>query len=172
MNKALFLDRDGVVNVEKDYVYKIEDFEFNEGVFDTALYFQNKGFKIFIITNQSGIGRGYYSIKDFEILTSWMIKKFQENGINILQVEYCPHSPDENCSCRKPKTKMIENIVKNHNIDLKTSILVGDKSSDIKCAKNAGIKTSVQVKTGHKFDEAKSQADYVCNSIKDLIQLF
>lgn len=172
MKRGLFLDRDGVINVEKNYLYKIEDFEFINGIFETAHFFQKKGFKIFIITNQSGIGRGYYSLEDFNTLTSWMIKEFEKNGVKISQVELCPHSPNVECNCRKPKIGMIENILKNHDIDLENSILIGDKDSDIKCAKNAKIATSIQVKTGHKFDETKSEATFVCDSIKEVIQFF
>ena len=171
MHKAIFLDRDGVVNIEKDYLYKIEDFEFIDGLFSSLKYLQDLDYKLFIITNQSGIARNYYSLQDFNKLTSWMLKEFEKNGIKISQVELCPHGPKDNCLCRKPKTAMIDNILKNHDIDLEKSWLIGDKSSDILCAKNANIKNSIQVKSGHSFDEEKSQADYICNSIKDINQI-
>ena len=171
MQKAIFLDRDGVINVEKDYVYKIEEFEFIEGVFDTLKAFQKEGFLLFIITNQSGIGRGYYKIEDFKLLTSWMLKEFEKEGITISQVEFCPHSPDEICQCRKPKTGMIENILKNFSIDLEHSWLIGDKEADIKCANNAKIKNTIQVKSGHTFDETESKADFVCESIADCVKV-
>lgn len=168
MQKAIFLDRDGVINIEKSYVSKIEDFEFISGVFDTLNYLQNSGYKLFIITNQSGIGRGYYTQEDFDKLTSWMLNEFKKRQIIISQVEHCPHNPNEDCTCRKPKSGMIENILKNHKVDLENSWLVGDKESDILCAKNAGIKNTIQVKTGHAFQEENSLADFVCNSIKDV----
>lgn len=168
MQKAVFLDRDGVINIEKEYLYKIKDFEFIEGLFDSLKYLQKLNYKLFIITNQSGISRNYYTIEDFNILTSWMLKEFEKNGIKISQVELCPHGPNDNCDCRKPKTAMIKNILKNFSIDLENSWLIGDKTSDILCAKNANIKNTIQVKSGHKFDENKSQADYICNSIKDI----
>lgn len=168
MNKAIFLDRDGVINIEKDYLYKVEDFEFVNGVFDTLNYLKKFDFKFFIITNQSGINRGYYTKEDFIKLTSWMLNEFEKNGIVISQVEFCPHSPSEDCNCRKPKTGMIDNILKNHNIDLKNSWLIGDKESDILCAKNAGIKNSIQVKSGHDFDEKATLADFVCESMKEV----
>lgn len=163
MDKAIFLDRDGVINIEKNYLYKIEDFEFIDGVFESLKYFQELGYKLFIITNQSGINRKYYTKDDFLTLTSWMKNQFLKNGITIEQVEFCPHTPTENCDCRKPKTKMIYNILKNFDIDLDLSWLIGDKSSDIKCAKNAGIKNTIQVKSGHEFDS--SDADFVVNSL-------
>lgn len=166
--KAIFLDRDGVINVEKNYLYKIEDFEFIDGVFTSLKYAQDLGYKLFIITNQSGVGRGYYTLDDFEKLTSWMIEKFRQNRIEILQVELCPHAPTENCDCRKPKTGMIDNILQNYKIDLENSWLIGDKFSDIKCAQNANIKNTIQVKSGHDFDESLSPATYVINSLKEL----
>lgn len=169
MQKAVFLDRDGVINIEKDYLYKIEDFEFINGVFSTLKTLQDNGYKLFIITNQSGIGRGYYSKEDFEKLTSWMLAEFLKKDIIISQVELCPHGPNDNCSCRKPKIGMIENILKNHEIDLENSWLIGDKESDIKCAKNAKIAHTIQVKSGHNFDESKSIANFVCDDIKSAI---
>lgn len=166
--KAVFLDRDGVINIEKDYLYKIEDFEFVDGTFDSLKYLQIQGYKLFIITNQSGIGRGYYTQNDFDKLTAWMLKQFLKNDITISQVELCPHAPDANCQCRKPKTLMIDNILEKHNINLKQSWLIGDKSSDILCAKNANIANTIQVQSGHKFDAKTSNADFVVQSIKNI----
>ena len=88
MQKALFLDRDGVINVEKDYLYKIEDFEFIDGIFDALKYLQSLGYIFIVVTNQSGIGRGYYTQEDFNRLTTWMIKEFRKHNINIQSV-YC-----------------------------------------------------------------------------------
>jgi len=160
--KAIFLDRDGVINKEKNYLYKISDFEFIDGVFDAMKYLQKKGYKLFIITNQSGIGRGYYTKKDFSILTAWLLREFQKRNINISQIEYCPHIPSDNCKCRKPDILMIDNILSKHNIDLDSSWLIGDKSSDIKCAENANIKYTIQVRSGHDFNT--SEADYIIDT--------
>jgi len=161
--KAIFLDRDGVINIEKEYLYKIEDFEFIPGVIEAMQYLQDKGFLLFIITNQSGIARNYYTKDDFNTLTSWMLDQLKKQNITISQVEFCPHIPTDNCTCRKPKTGMIDNILKNFDIDLDNSWLVGDKNSDIECAKNANIKNTIQVKSGHKF--TSSNADFVIDSL-------
>ena len=170
--KAVFLDRDGVINIEKDYLYKIEDFEFIDGVFSSLKYLQDLNYKLFIITNQSGIGRGYYSQKDFDTLTLWMLEQFKQNDIKISQVELCPHSPKDKCECRKPKTKMIENILENYpDIDLEKSWLIGDKSSDILCAKNAKIKNTIQVESGYKVDEKLSKANFILPSIKNITSI-
>jgi len=166
--KAVFLDRDGVINIEKNYLYKIEDFEFVPKVFEALKYLQDLGYALFIITNQSGIGRGYYTKDDFNTLTSWMLKQFKDKNIDILDVQYCPHTPQDNCNCRKPKTLMIENICNKFDIDLKNSWLIGDKSSDIQCAINANIPNTIQVKSGHSFDTTTSQASHIIDSIKDV----
>ena len=142
MNKALFLDRDGVINIDKNYVHKIKDFEFIDGIFDLCDFFQKKDFLIFIITNQAGIARGYYNEKDFSNLTTWMLKEFSKRGIEITKVYYCPHHPDftGECNCRKPKPGMILRAKEEFNVDLTNSILIGDKNSDIEAGIKAGIK--------------------------------
>jgi D-glycero-D-manno-heptose 1,7-bisphosphate phosphatase len=162
-NKAIFLDRDGVINKEKEYLYKIEDFEFIDGVIESLQYFSKKNYLLFIITNQSGIGRNYYTKNDFQTLTTWMLNELNKYGIKISQVELCPHTPTDNCNCRKPLIGMINNILNNYSIDLENSWLIGDKNSDILCAKNANIKNTIQVKSGHKFDTSK--ANYVIDSL-------
>jgi D-glycero-D-manno-heptose 1,7-bisphosphate phosphatase len=171
MTKAIFLDRDGVINIEKNYLYKIEDFTFIDGVFSSLKYLQDLNYKLFIITNQSGIKRGYYTKQDFDKLTVWMLEQFKNQNITISQVELCPHTPDDNCTCRKPKTGMIDNILGNYNIDLENSWLVGDKSSDIQCAINAKIKNTIQVQSGHKFDKNKSLANFIIPSIKEIVNI-
>lgn len=155
MNKALFLDRDGVVNKEKNYLYKIEDFEFIDGVFETCKYFQDRGYLIIIITNQAGIARGKYTEKDFKILNKWMIQEFENENIKISKVYHCPHHPDftGECECRKPKPKMILDAQKEFNIALSNSILVGDKNSDIEAGIKAGIHQNYLITTGHKIDK-------------------
>lgn len=137
MNKAIFLDRDGTINVDKKYLHKIEDFEFLPGVLDGMKMLQNAGYLLIVITNQSGIGRGYYSEKDFEILNSWMLGELESNGIHIARVYYCPHLPNAKikkyrkvCECRKPALGMYEQAVKNYDIDLSHSWTIGDKPRD------------------------------------------
>lgn len=171
MEKVIFCDRDGVINVEKNYLYKIEEFEFIDGVFESFKHLQALGYKLVIITNQSGVSRGYYTKKDFDILTKWMVEKFKENGVKIDGVFLCPHGPNDNCNCRKPKIGMIDEAKKLFKIDLQNSWLIGDKDSDIQTAINANIKNSVQVRSGHKFDENLSKADYIIDSIKDIVNI-
>lgn len=137
MNKAIFLDRDGTINVEKHYIYKTEDFEFLPGVLEGLKLLQNAGYLLIIITNQSGIGRGYYSEEDFLTLNKWMLRKFEENSIHISKVYYCPHSPNAQlekyrvmCTCRKPALGMFRKAIREFDIDLAQSWAIGDKIRD------------------------------------------
>lgn len=141
--KALFLDRDGVINIDHGYVSKVEDFVFVEGIFDFVKMFKQKGYAVFVVTNQSGIERGYYTQEDFETLTAYMLEGFEAEGIHIEAVYFCPHAPEEKCHCRKPNTGMIEQALNAHDIDLEDSWMVGDKQSDIDLAINAGIGSSI-----------------------------
>ncbi len=139
--RALFLDRDGVINVEKNYLYKQEDFEFIDGIFDLCRYFQDEGYAIVVVTNQSGICRGYYSEEDFRKLTEWMEAEFSKRGIEIAKTYHCPHHPDftGSCNCRKPEPGMFLQAQKELALDLQKSVMVGDKQSDIEAAQKAGV---------------------------------
>lgn len=143
--RALFLDRDGVINVDHGYVSKIEDFEFSEGIFSLLKLFRDAGHLLFIITNQSGIGRGYYKESDFHTLTEWMTEEFNTRGIIIEKVFHCPHTPDAGCCCRKPDIGMIEQALSEYSLDLEHSWMIGDKVSDITLADNAGIGNSIYI---------------------------
>ena len=166
MNKAVFLDRDGVINIDKSYLYKIDDFEFCNGIFRLLLHLEKLDHKLFIVTNQSGIGRGYYNENDFLKLTFWMLKKFNEKNIHIEKVYYCPHSPDDGCDCRKPNSGMFENAQEEFNIDMSVSWMIGDKKSDIQAAKKAGIKQTIFI-NNFTCEESK----YNVNSLFDIIDI-
>ncbi|CAA6811424.1 MAG: D-glycero-D-manno-heptose 1,7-bisphosphate phosphatase (EC [uncultured Sulfurovum sp.] len=145
MQKALFLDRDGIINIDHGYIYQIEKFEFTEGLFDLLRLFIEKDYLLFVVTNQSGIGRGYYTEDDFQTLTNWMLKALKKEGIKISSVHYCKHAPEEYCSCRKPQTGMVDEILFKHKLDLDNSWLIGDKQSDIDLAQNAKISNSIAI---------------------------
>jgi D-glycero-D-manno-heptose 1,7-bisphosphate phosphatase len=169
--KTIFLDRDGVINKEVGYLYKIEDFAFIQGVFKACKYFQDLGYKLIIITNQSGIARGYYSEEDFHTMTKWMIEQFNAQNIDILDVFFCPHGPDSTCQCRKPRPGMLLEAQDKYNIDIKNSWMIGDKEADVGAANAAGIDNTILVKSGHIIDEANSKAKFILKSIKDSIQI-
>lgn len=168
MQKAIFLDRDGVINKEKNYLYKSEDFEFIEGIFDLVMYYQNLGYAVFVVTNQSGIAREYYSVDDFNVLTTWMIGEFAKHNIEIQHVYYCPHHPDISgkCSCRKPEPGMLLEAASTYDIDLQNSIMIGDKERDIEAGLNAGLHET------YLFDESNrvkiSKATQIVTRLSDI----
>ena len=136
-NKAVFLDRDGTINADKNYLYRPEDFEFLPGAVEALKMLQASGFLLIIITNQSGIARGYYTENDFAILTEWMLGRLKESGVNIAEVYYCPHLPDAKiesyrkiCDCRKPSAGLFEKAAKDFDIDMAGSFAIGDKERD------------------------------------------
>ena len=144
--KALFLDRDGVINVEKNYVHRIADFEFMPGIFDLCTQAQALGYCLVVITNQAGIARGYYSEADYQRLTEWMLGEFRAHGITIDRVYHCPYHPTEGVGAyrrdsfhRKPNPGMILDARDALGLDLSCSVLVGDKDSDIEAGRAAGV---------------------------------
>ena len=163
--KTIFLDRDGVINKEVNYLHKIDDFKFIDGIFQACKNFENLGYKIIIVSNQSGIARGYFTEKDFKTLNDWMINQFHINEISILDVYYCPHTPSSNCDCRKPKPGMLFNAKKKYDINMSDSWLIGDKESDIIAANNAGIFNTILVRSGHEIQEKNSKAKFFIDSI-------
>lgn len=147
MNKAVFLDRDGTINVEKHYLYKIEDFEFLPGAIEGLKMLQDAGYMLIVITNQSGIARGYYTEEDFCILNGWMTATLKKNGVVINGVYYCPHLPDAViekykavCDCRKPAMGLYKMAVKDFNIDIDYSWAVGDKMRDCSICADFGCR--------------------------------
>lgn len=169
--KVVFLDRDGVLNKEVEYLYKADDFIFIDGVFHTCRKLISYGFQLIIITNQSGIARGYYSEKDFHNLTNWMLSKFSQEGIEFLDVLFCPHGPESSCNCRKPKPGLLLNAKKLYGIDMLNSWMIGDKKEDLLAAKSAGIENTILVKSGHPIDEQSSDAKYILKSIKETLEV-
>ena len=145
-NKAVFLDRDGVINVDHGYVYRKEDFEFVDGIFELCRYFQEQGYLLIVVTNQSGIARGMYTEEQFQELTRWMVEQFREQGVEITKVYHCPHHPDfgpektRACECRKPKPGMILEAITDFELDPGKSIIIGDKTSDTMAGRAARIR--------------------------------
>jgi len=169
--KTIFLDRDGVINKDLGYLYRIDDFEFIEGVFDACYFFNEQGFKIIIISNQSGIGRGYYSEKDYHKLNDWMLAQFNKENIKILDTYYCPHSPESLCECRKPKPGMLLKAKNKYSINMKKSWIIGDRDTDIKAANLAGITNTILVRSGHNINANESSSRFITDSIKQSKEL-
>ena len=148
--KAIFLDRDGVINIDHEYVHKVENFKFIPKTFEALKKAQNsKEYILIIVTNQSGIGRGYYTLKDYKKVEKHMLDCFEKEDIKIEKIYFCPHNYNENCDCRKPKIKFLLDAKKEFNLDLNKSYMIGDKTVDIRFGKNGGCKT-ILVLTGKK----------------------
>lgn len=172
---ALFLDRDGVINVEKNYVHRIEDFEFLDGIFDLCRKATERDMPIVVVTNQAGIGRGYYSEAQFHTLTDWMNARFEEAGTPIAAVYFCPHHPTHGIGKyrresfdRKPNPGMLLRARDDLGLDMTRSILIGDKASDIAAAKAAGVGLSILL--GSDIDN--SSPDKVVHSLQEACAFF
>ena len=158
MEKYIFLDRDGTINVEKHYLHKIEGFEYENGVLEALEGLQKLGYKFIIVTNQAGIAKGYYTERDYLILEEFIEKDLLKKGIIIQKTYHCPHHPqgkipyNVNCECRKPKTGMFIKAIEEFNIDIENSYMVGDRFTDLKPADELGI-YPVLIKTGYGEDQ-------------------
>jgi D-glycero-D-manno-heptose 1,7-bisphosphate phosphatase len=140
--KVAFLDRDGVINVDSGYVHHRDNFVFTEGCTEALQLLEQKGFALIIVTNQSGIGRNYYSERDYQQLTDWYREHLLQHGIRIAGIYHCPHVPEAQCNCRKPAPGLFLQAAAQHDIDFASSIMIGDKQSDAEAASAAGIPNS------------------------------
>ena len=143
MNKAAFFDRDGTINIEKNYLYKVDDFEFIKGIPELIKKYNDEGYVVIVVTNQAGIARGYYTEEDMNILHRYINEQLAKIGAHIDAFYFCPHHPDitGECNCRKPKTGMLEKAIQEWNIDVNQSILYGDKPWDIEAGEKCGIRS-------------------------------
>lgn len=167
MQKALFLDRDGVVNVEKNYLHKIEDFELVDGIVEVCRTYQERGYRILIVTNQSGISRGYYTEDDFALLSGWMVEYFKRFGVTISRIYHCPHheSIDGICECRKPEPGMFLQAQKEYKLDMPYSVMIGDNERDIEASLKAGVGENILLSS----DAIESKADRIIRSLRELL---
>jgi len=154
--RVLFLDRDGVINVNHGYVHAPEQTDWVPGIFDLARFARKAGFAIVVVTNQAGIARGYYDVGQFERYTRWIHDQFEREGASLLATYYCPHHPDAGigdfrvaCACRKPQPGLLLAAARDWRISLDSSVLVGDQPSDIEAAARAGVRTRFLVADGN-----------------------
>ncbi len=147
MKKILFLDRDGVINKDKSYLYKIEDFEWVEGVKEALTMATNAGYEIIVVTNQSGVARGYYTEEDVKRLHDYISAELAVIGVFILDFYYCPHllgasvkKYDIDCECRKPKPGMLLQAMEDYSVCKEQSFMIGDSLRDVEAAESAGIR--------------------------------
>ena len=161
MRKAVFFDRDGIINVDGSYIYLPEDFHFMDGIFHFCREAQKKGYLLIIVTNQSGIARGYYSEDDFNRLNDWMCREFEKQGIKIDGVYYCPYHPEKGIgrykkesADRKPSPGMILKAIDKFNIAPADSIMLGDRDSDMEAGRRAGIGRLVLMPDKYKYTDS------------------
>lgn len=164
--RAAFLDRDGVINIDRGYVSRRQDFDFVPGVLEGARRLHDLGFGLVVVTNQSGIGRGLYGIEAFDNLTAWMKAQFAAAGAPLAGVYYCPHHPTEAvgeyrraCACRKPAPGMFLNAAHDLGIRLYASVMFGDRESDLEAALAAGVPLRVLLGTDGREAPALSAPD-------------
>jgi D-glycero-D-manno-heptose 1,7-bisphosphate phosphatase len=144
MNKAVFFDRDGVINNEESnyYIHKRDDFKLNDGIVHAMKVLQDNGFLLIVITNQGGISKGFYTGDDVKAVHQKMISELRSKAIELTEIYYCPHHSDnENCLCRKPKSLLLEKAIARFNIDTNQSFFIGDRETDRKAGEKVGLKT-------------------------------
>jgi D-glycero-D-manno-heptose 1,7-bisphosphate phosphatase len=168
--KAVFLDKDGTLHDNKEgYLYKPEDIDFLPGVLDGLKKLQDAGFRLVIVTQQSGIGRGYYTRADFQKLMDWMSDQFGQSDVEIEGVYLCPHHPNDNCECRKPRTGMFLQAGKELNIPLDSeSWSVGDGERDVIAGKRVGLSTILI--SNSKSEKSCEEADYQVKSFPEAVK--
>ncbi|MEI3612165.1 D-glycero-alpha-D-manno-heptose-1,7-bisphosphate 7-phosphatase [Pseudogracilibacillus sp. SO30301A] len=161
MDKAIFLDRDGVINEVLSYrvkfVNKPKDFYLLDGAGEAIKKLNNLNYKVFVVTNQGGIGLGFMKETSLKNIHKKMRQDLSVYGAEIDDIAYCPHQPNEGCKCRKPKPKMILNLAQKHKIDLAKSYMVGDRAPDIEAGKEAGVKT---VLVGTRKEQANADLQF------------
>ncbi|MCT8344724.1 MULTISPECIES: D-glycero-beta-D-manno-heptose 1,7-bisphosphate 7-phosphatase [Photorhabdus] len=173
---AVFLDRDGTINIDHGYVHEIDDFQFIDGVIEAMIELKKMGYALVLVTNQSGIARGIFDEEQFLQLTEWMDWSLADRGVDLDGIYYCPHHPDateeqykKSCDCRKPQPGMLLDAQRELGIDMTASFMIGDKLEDMQVATLAKIGTKVLVRTGKPVNtEAEQAANLIINSLADL----
>jgi D-glycero-D-manno-heptose 1,7-bisphosphate phosphatase len=172
-NKALFLDRDGVINLDHAYVCSPQTFHFQEGIFELCRDAQKLDYLLLVVTNQAGIARGYYSESQFLAFTEWMVRQFEERQIRIDRVYYCPYHPTHgvgryrfDSSDRKPKPGMLLRASADFDLDLTSSVLIGDQLSDIRAAEAAGVGTKILLRPGAAETQTQERPYHVFDSLE------
>lgn len=148
MHKAVFLDRDGTINIDYGYVYKPEDLTLLPGVVEALRTLQKEGYLLIVITNQSGVGRGYFTLEEVNRFNNLLQRTLKEQGVTITDFFTCTHAPEERCNCRKPSPLMVNEAIRKYDINPSQSYMLGDKKSDVECGNNANM-TSYLVTPKH-----------------------
>jgi histidinol-phosphate phosphatase family protein len=170
VNRVVFIDRDGTIIEDKDFIKSPDEIEFIPGSIEALRILKKMGYKIIVISNQSGIGRGILTEKMVKEVNDSFIRQLREKGTSIDALYYCPHHPEDGCNCRKPETGMIRRAVAEHKLYLKEAVVIGDKLSDIEMGRRIGAK-SILVLTGYgkkereKLQDAMSKPDFIADDL-------
>ena len=156
MKRAVFLDRDGTLNIERHYLHDPDELEIIPGTGSALRRLMDAGFALFIVTNQSGIGRGYYTEADMHAVNEKMSEVLAADGVQFKKIYFAPESPEDESPGRKPSPKFLQDAADEFGIDLAQSYMVGDKTADLQCGWNAGVKKSILVRTGYGAELEKS----------------
>lgn len=173
--KAVFIDRDGTINVNTEYLNTIEEFEFYPGVCEGINKLNQAGFKIIVITNQSAIARDFLTEKKLKKIHKYMINQLKKYNAEVDDIYYCPHHPDENCDCRKPGTLLLEKAIREHNLDPKKSYMIGDRALDVIAAQKIKAKGIIVPEPKNRenalkeMKEKQVKPDYLCDSFKKAV---
>lgn len=168
--KAVFLDRDGTINENSEgYIHQKEKFIFTKGALDALRKLSNSDYKLIIITNQSGVGREYFTQNDIERLHEWLIGYLEMEGILLDRIYYCPHHPNDSCNCRKPNIGMLTQAVKDFGISLNDSWMIGDDERDVSMGREVNLKV---IKLGAKMkEELKLEPHYYASNLKEAVDI-
>jgi histidinol-phosphate phosphatase family protein len=176
MQKVIFIDRDGVINrdpggwTKHNYVTKWDEFFFIDGSIEALKRLKEAGYKIYLISNQGGIGRGYFTQKDLDEINRKMLAEIKKGSGKIDQLYYCPHHEGDNCECRKPKTGLIEKAIRSKEVDLKNTFIIGDTLRDIEAGKRMGMKTILVLSGKASLSETENWSIQPDSIKKDLLK--
>ena len=174
MNKAVFLDRDGTINVEKYYLHTIDELEIIDDVPSALKRLRDAGFKLIVISNQAGVGKGYYPIDDVYIVNEEIQRRLKKHNVFLDEYYFCPHTDEDNCPNRKPGIGFVLEAQKKYNLDLSKCFFIGDKLTDVKAGQNAGM-PGILVLTGFGENQRKLIhnkqifPDYIAASLTDAV---
>jgi len=171
MHKAVFLDRDGTINIDSGYINNPDDFDLIPRALDGLVLLQAAGFKLFIVSNQSGIARKLITHAQLKAVHDKLASLLSPHNLSFQEIYYCPHHPDEGCQCRKPNPLFVRKAALEHDIDLSRSWFVGDKTVDVECGKNAGCRT-ILVRTGYGGKDGSSpvKPDFIAADLFEAAQ--
>lgn len=172
MKKAVFLDRDGTIMIDKVYLNDPAGIEVYKESYPALNLLHKEGFLIFLVTNQSGVARGIVQEENVKRINNVIIEDFKNRGTGISAAYYCPHPVDGGCACRKPNPGMLENGAKEFGVDLKQSWMIGDRMTDVEAGRRAGARSILlQNKTTPPIEGAFAVAEFICNNVLDAANL-